>query len=469
MKGFVFCGNTILPEILNMSVVAGISIVIILIARILLRNSPKKFSYLLWAVALFRLICPISINAPISLYKLFLVGTKPRESLIGKMLFVTMEKPERIVYEWSDSGIVEAVYVSGTTKLTENVGVVRELFGKQIHFSMENVLAMIAAVWLLGIVVIVIYTLIDYLILRKHLKEAVPIGDNVYLADHITSPFVIGGRKPRIYLLSSLSKLDQEQVILHEKYHIGRADHVIRLMAYIALVIHWFNPLVWVAYILSGQDMEMSCDEAVLKGMGRDDRAKYAETLLKVAIGKKRHTVVTVAFGENCVKDRIRNLARTQKQSFVLGAGAVLLCMTVLITCALNPGAGFREIKRSHATYTEEELVFLKDAFAELLVGGKKEEELRPIVERCSEIINKTEVDSIGVTEFMKSREWFYIYYQSAKTREIRYSAEELQEQYPAAGVLLEAEREYQEKYGKMPVVKSGRGEEVDRMMQNFQ
>ena len=148
MKGLIFCGNTILPEILNMSVVAGISIVIILIARILLRNLPKKFSYVLWAVVLFRLICPISINLPMSLYKLFLVGTKPRDALVGKMLFVTLDKPERIVYEWSDSGIVEAIYVSETTMLT------------------ENVLAMLTAVWLFGIAVIVLYTLIDYLILR---------------------------------------------------------------------------------------------------------------------------------------------------------------------------------------------------------------------------------------------------------------------------------------------------------------
>ena len=141
--------------------------------------------------------------------------------------------------------------------------------------------------WLFGIMAMLVYSAASLYLLRVKLIGAVRLRDNIYLADHIATPFVIGVIRPKIYLPSTLSERERDYIILHERTHIRRLDHIAKLVSFFALSVHWFNPLVWVTFILSGKDMEMSCDEAVMKKMDGDIRADYSASLLSLATGRK--------------------------------------------------------------------------------------------------------------------------------------------------------------------------------------
>ena len=184
-----------------------------------------------------------------------------------------------------------------------------------------------AWVWLLGAVGMGGFSLAQYALLRRRLAEAVPLGENLYLCDRIASPFVMGLFSPNIYLPSETPEEERSFILAHERYHIRRVDPVWKALAYLALCIHWFNPLAWLAFCLAGKDMELSCDEAVLKGLGVEVRADYAQALLRLATHKRVFSGMPLAFGEGDTKGRIRNMARWKRPKVWVSAlcGAVLL------------------------------------------------------------------------------------------------------------------------------------------------
>lgn len=446
MNGLWFLSNKIFPEVLNMSAVAGIAILVVMIARLVLRNSPKIFSYVLWTVVLFRLLCPISVSSPVSFYRLLDLPAVRTGELISTVDVLAF----RDTYTEGGSGteqlLPEEGYAGEPVLMPEKVS--------ELNLeAAEAVLTVVAVIWLAGIFVAIVYSIVSYASLRKKMNEASPLRDNIYLADRIISPFVVGFLKPRIYLLSSMSEQEQKYIILHEQCHIRRGDHVIKMLAFAALMIHWFNPLVWLAFILSGKDMEMSCDEAVIREAGISIRADYSAFLLKMATGKRILAGMPLAFGEGDTKERIRNLSKWKHPAFIPVLGAGILSLIVFAACAVNPMEKDIEFLAEKNPVTGEMLendkAILKEYFTEFLTEKQHGERGMQMAKECEEIIGRMGEELLPDIERMPVHEWFNMFYEIAKSREQRYTKEELQEYYPATWILLETEKEYNAENGR--------------------
>lgn len=330
--------QTAFLTVLGMSVVASIVILVVIFVRLPLKKAPKVFSYALWAVVLFRLLCPFSFESVLSLIP---EGTRgiPQSIALKEYKNVTVWSAADAA-EWAGgdvlNGGIGTVYVPMNSQETGTNGVVDARY-HQVWLLFWGYL------WLAGITAMVIYSVVSYLKQRRKLIGAAPLRDNIYLADHITSPFVMGLFRPKIYLPSSLAEGEQEYIILHEEHHIRRLDHVIKALAFIALCVHWFNPLVWVAFVLSAKDMEMSCDEAVVKKLGVGVRADYSASLLSLATGRRIIAGTPLAFGEGDTTGRIKNLAKWKKPAlWVLVAAAAVV---VLVFAVFGTNSKREELK----------------------------------------------------------------------------------------------------------------------------
>ena len=203
--------------------------------------------------------------------------------------------------------------------------------------SIDFLISAASIIWICGVAAMLLFHLLQLIPLRRKLTGAVPLKDNIYLADYISTPFVMGLIHPKIYLPSAMSEAEQSYIIQHEKHHIRRCDHVIKLLAFAAMCIHWFNPLVWLAFALSSKDMEMSCDEAVMKQMGRDIRADYSSSLLQFSTGKRVLIGTPLAFGEGDTKERIENIMKYKKPTMIIVVLAVIICVGLTACLSSNP------------------------------------------------------------------------------------------------------------------------------------
>ena len=311
-------------KIVGMSLTAGIVIVVVLIARIFLKRFPKSISYMLWSVVLFRLLCPISFEASFSpvpnisddLYQNRVEISHDIPANIGELVVpddITNEVP-------SIDAAIETITNEAEGKAESSW---RELFlfyGKYL--------------WISGIIIMLFYAVFSFVRIQKKVAVSLPLKKKIYITDGIVTPFVMGIISPKIYLPEHLSQKEQEYIILHERIHIRRFDHIIKLVAFGALSIHWFNPLVWIAFIFFCKDMEMSCDEAVIKKLGEDIRADYADSLLALSIKKRFIYEIPVMFGEGDTKGRIKNLASYKKiKKSILCV--VALFVGVLVVCLI--------------------------------------------------------------------------------------------------------------------------------------
>ena len=317
--------------VLNMSITASAVILCVLLARLLLRRAPKIFSYALWAVVLFRLLCPVSVSSSVSLMGVFRVPAETRqlESPSSPDRFeqpVIEASPAETAGETEPPMVSNAVVSGGAEPAAAESGA-----------GSEGLWTAAGWIWAGGMAVLLGCNLMQLLRLRRRLVGAAPLGDNVYLADHLEPPFVLGLLRPRIYLPSDLSEAERSYIIAHERHHIRRGDPWIRLIAFAALCLHWFNPLVWVAFALSGRDMEMSCDEAVLRRTGRDIRAAYASSLLRLSAGRPWSRGTPLAFGEGDPKRRIRNIMAYRKPALWVVVIAASLCVILTACLGVNP------------------------------------------------------------------------------------------------------------------------------------
>lgn len=318
--------QTVFLTVVNMSITASLVILAVLLGRLLLRRAPKVFSYALWAVVLFRLLCPISLTAGFSLFNLgrgAAQGTGP----VGSMEYVSFPvedaaDPPPAVLEPDDSPA--AAGPSWERAGTEG-GVAAFL------------LTAGSVLWLLGAAGMLLVNAVQLGRLRSKLICSVPLRKNIYLADHIPTPFVMGLLHPRIYLPSSLTEAEQANVIPHEEHHIRRGDPVIKLLAFGALCLHWFNPLVWLSFALASKDMEMSCDEAVIKQSGGEIRAAYSLSLLQFSAEKRLFTGTPLAFGEGDTKERIKNVMRYKKPTAWMVGLALVVCLVLTACLSSNP------------------------------------------------------------------------------------------------------------------------------------
>ena len=319
----------IFAKVLNMSLTASLVIVLVIAARFVLRKSPKVFSYALWAVVLFRLLCPVSLPSPVSLLGLLDAPVAQTEGITTTVEYI----PYRVVETAAENPqpdnkpqntVAQAPTLSQQTKLEP----LREPL---------SAAEIITYIWLAGIAVMVIVGVGSYLRFRKHLTGAMQVKDNIYLVDHIDSAFVAGLIRPKVYLPSDIPLKQMGYIIAHEQYHIRRLDHVTKHLSFAALCIHWFNPLVWVAFILSGKDLEMSCDEAVINRLGEGIRADYSASLLSLATGRRIIAGTPLAFGEGDTKGRINNMAKWKQPKKWVSIVSFILCFSILTACAANP------------------------------------------------------------------------------------------------------------------------------------
>lgn len=285
-------------QLLDMSLSASVVILVVLGARLMLRRAPALFSYLLWAVVLFRLLCPVTIPALVSL-----------PSDVNTLL-----------------PTAEALTAPQTTAEVLPLAPAEPMFD------------LLPWLWILGVILLGLRSLVSLVKLRRQLAGAVPLSSNLYLADHIPSPFVLGLIRPRIYLPSGLSEENQAHILRHEQAHIHRGDPLWKALAFIALTLHWFNPLVWLAFFLAERDMELSCDERAVKGLDPTARADYAALLLTLS-AEKPSAGLSLAFGESNTSVRIKHLLKNRKTSRWAAAVAavfVLVLTAVLVTEPAN-------------------------------------------------------------------------------------------------------------------------------------
>ncbi len=303
-------------QIVNMSFTGSLVILAVLLLRLPLKKAPKIYTYLLWAVVLFRLLCPFSFE--------FSGSQIPAGQLIEPQM---LEQPQfhissginaldEPVNTYFDGTFYEGVTVPTGTK--------------------QDIADTLAVIWLGGICVITVGSIISLLRLKKRLVGAVKLRDNIYLADNIDMPFALGVLAPKIYLPSTLQGQEMPYIILHEQTHLSRGDHIVKLLAFAALALHWFNPLVWLAFRLSMLDMEMSCDELVLRKMPQDVRCEYSQSLIRLSGGGKTRPLSPLAFGESDPAQRIKNLLNYRKPTLWLTISAVVLVMAGILLLGGN-------------------------------------------------------------------------------------------------------------------------------------
>jgi len=315
--------------VLNMSLTASVVIATIMLARILLKRAPKVISYVLWVVAGFRLVFPFSFESVFSLIP-FKTQLIPQTAVLDDSFSFSSAATAFHAIGGAANGGLETITVF-LGKSSDGYPILTEVYHSQVLLMFGSYL------WIIGIVILLIYSAVSIILLNRRLSGAVLLQDNIYKAENLKTPFVLGFIHPKIYIPSDLSEEEKSYIILHEQIHIKRFDHIVKLISFLILCVHWFNPLVWMAFILMSTDMEMSCDEKVLKAMNEDVRKPYANTLLSLAAGRHILNGSPLAFGEGNVKRRIKNVLNYKKPRFWLLFTSVVLAAAVGIGLAVNP------------------------------------------------------------------------------------------------------------------------------------
>lgn len=313
--------NGFLMALLKMSLTASYVALVVMAVRAVLRTFrvPAIFSYALWFVVLFRLLIPVSFESPVSLL--------PREPYAIAHEMVSLERlagsAERAVQEQS------------VTPTLQQQGAYHEAQASGDH-TVQMIMKAGLGIWLLGVAAFAMYSVVTSIRLKNRLAFATKRAGHIYETDRVHTPFVLGFLKPRIYLPAGLGEQDAELIVKHEQVHIRRGDHLIKPLAFIALALHWFNPLVWLSYALMMKDMEMSCDEKVMKEAGGDLRKNYARTLLVLA-SKQSGLLAPPSFSESHVKSRVRNILHYRRPKVGAGGVTLLLVSAIAFTLLVNP------------------------------------------------------------------------------------------------------------------------------------
>lgn len=332
--------------LLQMSAMGAIVILAVLLLRLCLRRAPKIFSYALWAIVLFRLLCPVSVALPVSVFNLLtfnrLVPVQREVSVPdqlgprsepgnGQAVLTESEK------QAADNGQGQGKETNGNPASSQGQPKDQAVSEIPEEKAADGWKGICTVIWLAGVFGMLAYGAYDMVRLRRKIRGASPDKENIYLLDGVASPFVAGIIRPRIYLPYGLSPSEREYVLLHERTHIKRGDPLFRALAYLALALHWFNPLVWAAFFVSGRDMEMSCDERVLRSLGVEIKREYSNSLLVMAQGGKLVTNISLAFGEGDTGKRIRNVLNYKKATAQVAALGVLVVALALVALGTNP------------------------------------------------------------------------------------------------------------------------------------
>lgn len=311
-------------KLFNMSIAASFMILAVVLLRALFKKAPKALRPVLWALVGIRLICPFSLESALSLI--------PSAQTIPDSVLSEPSFSVQTGFEGVDTRVnaeLASRYYEGVTVPT-NTG---------LHIT-----SLLAVIWVIGIFALAIYAVVSFVRLRRQTAESIKYAENIYLCDRIPSPFILGIVKPHIFLPSSINEADIPYVLAHEQAHLKRRDHLWKPLGFVLLSIYWFNPLIWVAYILLCRDIELACDEKVIKSMGTECKKPYADALINCSVSQRRISACPVAFGETDIKGRIQSVLNYKKPAFWVILVAVLTCVAVAV-CFLTVPKGIRLIE----------------------------------------------------------------------------------------------------------------------------
>jgi len=300
-------------KIIDMSISASWLVLAVWVLRLVLKKAPKWVSVMLWGVVAVRLICPFTVESSVS--------------LMPDALGI-----DELITEWLDEGrepIRDSEgghYVATQQDQPEEPQTVG-----------DTVMPILSVVWVVGMAGLWLYIIISYFHLYRRVDTAVRYQENIYQSEQVASPFVLGIIRPRIYLPFGLEEQDLEHVVAHEKAHIRRKDHWWKPLGFLLLTIHWFNPLIWLAYILLCRDIELACDEKVIRGMEREQRADYMQALVVCSVNRRRVAACPLAFGEVGVKERVKSVMNYKKPAFWVVILAVIACVAVGVCFLTDP------------------------------------------------------------------------------------------------------------------------------------
>ncbi|MDE5697375.1 MAG: M56 family metallopeptidase [Lachnospiraceae bacterium] len=376
--------NMLFLKIVEMSLTAGIVILVVMLVRLLIRRLPKSFAYALWIVVAFRLVIPGTADSGISIFNLFTVGridSVNSEITGGKTVGTVTDRSDigggNTADNSSGQAMREAVQ-NDAANMDIDAGTVKDavsaapdtdraqysdrnhdttyyktyfdnisrsgrqaataLIRNEIPMEMRSsrFVSMMTCVWITGILTLVSYTVIAHIRIRRKIQYSIRLCDNVYECDNIRSPFVIGIVSPRIYLPFRLSEPEQQCILAHERYHIRRKDYLIKSFAFLLTIVYWFHPLVWAAYHLMCIDMEMSCDEKIVSRFVVDLRKEYSRLLLAFAVNKRQFPAGPLAFGEENTMKRVRNILNYKKTAQWKLIGGVAVLVLTMAACATD-------------------------------------------------------------------------------------------------------------------------------------
>ena len=319
-------------KIVNMSLTAGWLILAVAAIRVLFKGIPKWVLCLFWGVVALRLLCPVALEWEHS----FLPSAEPL--------------PKDIIY-------------TAKPALRSGINIVDDTVNPMLAYSLTPIESasanptqiwsfILSQVWILGMVIMLLYAVASFILLKRRVAASIPVRENIQRCEFIPSPFVLGFLEPKIYLPATLEKKQWEWVLKHEEAHIQRGDHWWKLLGFLILILHWFNPLVWLAFILFCRDMEGACDERVIRELDEGDRRAYAASILNSSLTGHQRNICPLAFGEVGVKARVKSVVKYKKPGFIIGIVSVLLCGFLAVGFMTNPVKVYEYGK----TYSQSEL-----------------------------------------------------------------------------------------------------------------
>ena len=309
--------NELFLKIINMSISASWLVLAVLILRFVLKKAPKWINVLLWGIVAIRLICPFSFESTLSII--------PSAETIP--LNICMDTTPTI-----NSGIsainnaVNPIISQSNTPMA----------GASVN-PLQITIGIYEYIWIFGMIALALYTAISYWRLRRKVDTAVRYKDNIFQSENVSFPFVLGIIKPRIYLPFKMNGQYLEHVVAHEQAHICRKDHWWKPLGFLLLMIHWFNPLMWLAYVLLCRDIELACDEKVIKELGNEQRGDYTQALVACSVNRRMIAACPLAFGEVSVKERVKSVMNYKKPAFWVIIISVIVCVGVAVCFLTNP------------------------------------------------------------------------------------------------------------------------------------
>ena len=309
--------NELFLKIINMSISASWLVLAVLILRFVLKKAPKWINVLLWGIVAIRLICPFSFESTLSL----IPSAETIPLNIGMDTTPTINSGISAI----NNAVNPIISQSNTPMAGASVNLLQITIGIYEY------------IWIFGMIALALYTAISYWRLRRKVDTAVRYKDNIFQSENVSSPFVFGIIKPRIYLPFKMNGQYLEYVVAHEQAHICRKDHWWKPLGFLLLMIHWFNPLMWLAYVLLCRDIELACDEKVIKELGNEQRGDYTQALVACSVNRRMIAACPLAFGEVSVKERVKSVMNYKKPAFWVIIISVIVCVGVAVCFLTNP------------------------------------------------------------------------------------------------------------------------------------